>query len=92
METVAVIDFETTGLSPGLGARATEVAAVLVRGGRIVDRYESLMNAGVHVPGFITALTGITTAMVRAAPPAGQVTPVSSDSARRPLGRTTVGR
>nr|MCU0923486.1 hypothetical protein [Burkholderiaceae bacterium] len=33
-QTIAVIDFETTGISPGQGARATEVAAVLVRGGR----------------------------------------------------------
>lgn len=31
------------------------------------------MNAGVAVPGFITSLTGITTAMVRTAPPARQV-------------------
>lgn len=36
METIAVIDFETTGISPGQGARATEIAAVLVRGGQIV--------------------------------------------------------
>jgi DNA polymerase-3 subunit epsilon len=30
MQTVAVIDFETTGMSPAQGARATETAAVLV--------------------------------------------------------------
>src|SRR6218665_1765421 len=47
MQTLAVIDFETTGISPGQGARATEVAIVLVQGGCIVDRYQSLMNAGV---------------------------------------------
>ena len=33
METIAVIDFETTGLGPTSGGRATEIAAVLVRGG-----------------------------------------------------------
>jgi DNA polymerase III epsilon subunit-like protein len=38
METVAVIDFETTGASPDQGSRATEIAVVLVREGRIVDR------------------------------------------------------
>ena len=39
-ETIAVIDFETTGMSPRMGARATEVAIVLVREGRIVDVVE----------------------------------------------------
>lgn len=73
METVAVIDFETTGLSPQQGDRATEIAAVIVRDGQIVDRYQSLMNAGVRIPPFITELTGITDAMVRAAPPAADV-------------------
>jgi DNA polymerase III subunit epsilon len=73
METIAVIDFETTGISPEGGARATEIAAVLVRDGRIVDRYQSLMNAGARVPPFIEELTGISNAMVRAAPPAARV-------------------
>jgi DNA polymerase-3 subunit epsilon len=70
LETVAIIDFETTGMGPHLGARATEVAAVLVRGGQIVDRYQSLMNSGAWVPPFIEGLTGISNAMLRGAPPA----------------------
>jgi len=49
METVAVIDFETTGLSPAQGDRATEVAVVVVEDGRVVNRFQSLMNAGVAV-------------------------------------------
>lgn len=73
METLAVIDFETTGMSPEVGARATEIAVVLVRAGRIVDRYQSLMNAGTWIPSFIQALTGITNAMIRRAPPAAEV-------------------
>lgn len=73
MNTVAVIDFETTGISPGQGARATEVAIVLLEGGQVVDRYQSLMNAGVRIPSFITQLTGISNAMVAQAPPAEQV-------------------
>ena len=73
MNRIAVIDFETTGTSPGMGDRATEVAIVITEGGRIVDRYQSLMNAGVYIPSFITQLTGITNAMVQAAPPAAQV-------------------
>ncbi len=31
LDVVAVIDFETTGLSPNEGARATEVAAVILK-------------------------------------------------------------
>jgi len=73
METVAVIDFETTGMSPETGARATEIAAVLVRNGRVVGRYQSLMNASARVPPFIEQLTGISNAMLRAAPPAAKV-------------------
>lgn len=73
MEPVVVIDFETTGLSPDHGARATEIAAVLVRDGEIVDRYQSLMNAGQRIPAFIQSLTGITNRMIRTAPPAAQV-------------------
>ena len=70
---VAVIDFETTGSSPGQGARATEIAAVLVEDGRIVGHYQSLMQSGAWVPPFIEQLTGITHAMLADAPPAQQV-------------------
>ena len=73
MEVVAVIDFETTGLSPAQGDRATEVAVVIVDSGRVVNRYQSLMNAGVRIPAFIEALTGISNAMIRSAPPAEAV-------------------
>ncbi|MFI5447794.1 PolC-type DNA polymerase III [Polaromonas sp. UC242_47] len=73
MSLIAVIDFETTGLSPAMGDRATEVAIVLVEGGQVVDRFQSLMNAGVHIPAFITSLTGISNAMVAAAPDAATV-------------------
>jgi len=73
MQTLAVIDFETTGLYPQYGDRATEIAVMLVREGEIVDRYQSLMNAGVRINGFITSLTGITNDMVRAAPDASRV-------------------
>lgn len=73
MEAVAVIDFETTGLSPAQGDRATEIAAVILQDGKVVDRYQSLMNAGVRIPAFIEALTGISNDMVRSAPPAADV-------------------
>jgi DNA polymerase-3 subunit epsilon len=73
MSYIAVIDFETTGLSPAMGDRATEVAIVMVEDGRVVERFQSLMNAGVHIPYFITSLTGISNAMLATAPPAASV-------------------
>ncbi|MBA4710367.1 3'-5' exonuclease [Aquitalea aquatica] len=69
----AVIDFETSGLSPAVGSRATEVAVVLWQDGRELDSYQSLMNAGVRVPADIERLTGISNAMLRTAPPAARV-------------------
>ena len=73
MERIAVIDFETTGLAPNSNCRATEIAVVMLENGRIVERYQSLMNAGVRVPAFIEQLTGISNAMLRTAPPAERV-------------------
>lgn len=70
---IAVIDFETTGISPGQGARATEVAIVLLESGQVVDRFQSLMRTGVWIPAFITQLTGISNAMVAEAPAAEEV-------------------
>ncbi|WP_417662038.1 PolC-type DNA polymerase III [Pseudomonas sp.] len=73
MEQIAVIDFETTGMSPAQQARATEIGVAIVQDGQIVARYQSLMNSGAWVPPFIQQLTGISNAMLRDAPPAAQV-------------------
>ena len=70
---IAVIDFETTGMAPAQGARATEVAIVLLEGSQVVDRFASLMQTGAWIPPFIEELTGISNAMVAAAPPAEAV-------------------
>ncbi|MXR37981.1 3'-5' exonuclease [Craterilacuibacter sinensis] len=73
MERIAVIDFETNGLSPGSSCRATEIAVILVENGKMVDRYQSLMNAGVWIPSDIERLTGISNRMLKSAPPASEV-------------------
>ena len=78
MTRIAVIDFETTGLSPTQGDRATEVAIVMLEGGQVVGRFQSLMNAGVRISSFIESFTGITNAMVAAAPPAAEVMAAAS--------------
>ena len=68
MKHIAVIDFETTGLSPAMGDRATEVAIVMMEGDQVVDRFQSLMNAGVRISAFIESFTGISNAMIAGAP------------------------
>ncbi|CAH0190784.1 DNA polymerase III PolC-type [Massilia sp. Bi118] len=72
---IVMLDFETTGLSPESGDRITEVAALRIAGGEIVERYVSLVNCGVRIPPFITSLTGITQQMVDTAPLAEDVVP-----------------
>lgn len=56
-----------------MGDRATEIAVVLVRDGKFVGGYQSLMNAGSRIPGHIQALTGISNEMIARAPPASTV-------------------
>ncbi len=73
MNPIAVIDFETTGLSPAQGDRATEIAIVVLEGTQVVGRFHSLMNAGVRISPFIEAYTGITNEMIRAAPSAADI-------------------
>lgn len=64
----AVVDVETTGGSSRLHDRITEIAIVLVCGERRELVFESLINPGRSIPGFISSITGITDHMVRAAP------------------------
>jgi DNA polymerase-3 subunit epsilon len=64
----AVVDVETTGGGFDWGHRVLEIAIVEVRGGRIVDAYQTLLNPGRRIPAGVVALTGITDAMVAAAP------------------------
>ncbi len=64
----AVVDVETTGGAIEYGHRVTEIAVVEVRGGRIVDEYQTLVNPGRRIPPGVIALTGITDAMVAGAP------------------------
>jgi DNA polymerase III subunit epsilon len=70
---VVILDFETSGLSPDNGDRAIELGAVLVQDNRITDRFQSLMNPGMRVSGFIEEYTGITNTMLSGAPPAAEV-------------------
>jgi DNA polymerase III subunit epsilon len=64
----AVVDVETTGTSAGVGDRITEVAAVVVRDGEVVRRFQTLVNPERPIPPMITALTHISWEMVKDAP------------------------
>jgi DNA polymerase III epsilon subunit family exonuclease len=67
--TFVVLDLETTGASPKVGAGITEIGAVKVRGGEVIGIFESFINPEESIPSYITALTGITDEMVLHAPP-----------------------
>lgn len=62
-----VFDVETTGLSAA-NNRITEIGIVKLRGGEIIDEYETLINPGEFIPPYITQLTGITNEMVHKKP------------------------
>ena len=62
-----VLDTETTGLRPG-GDRVIEVAGIRLRGGEVIDTFQSLVNPGRRLPPFIVQFTGITQEMVAKAP------------------------
>jgi len=72
-DTVVILDFETTGLSPGIGDRAIEVGAVKIEHGQVTGRFQELMNPGQRISGFIESYTGITNAMLADARPCSQV-------------------
>jgi len=71
--TVVVLDFETTGLSPGAGDRAIEIGAVRIEQGEVTARFQELMNPGQRVSGFIESYTGISNAMLATARPCAEV-------------------
>jgi DNA polymerase-3 subunit epsilon len=64
-DTVVILDFETTGLSPDIGDRAIEIGAVRIDNGQITGRFQELMNPGQRISSFIESYTGITNAMLK---------------------------
>lgn len=73
MNKFAVIDFETSGLSPNKGDRAIEVGIVLIENGKITKKFDSLINPGFSITPKITQITTITNEMLKKAPSANDV-------------------
>jgi DNA polymerase-3 subunit epsilon len=64
----AVVDVETTGMRAIGSDRITEIAVVVVQGGRREVVLDTLINPGRPIPPAICAITNITNEMVREAP------------------------
>jgi DNA polymerase-3 subunit epsilon len=62
-----VFDVETTGLSPDRN-RITEIGIVKIKGGEVIDEYETMFDPGQFIPPEITRLTGISNEMVYGKP------------------------
>lgn len=77
--TVVILDFETTGLSPDMGDRAIEIAGVRIENGEIMGSFQELMNPGKKISAFIEEYTGITNNMLQKAAPNNEVMERFSD-------------
>lgn len=64
---VIVFDIETTGLDVRACA-ITEIGAVRVRGGEVIEEFDTFVDPECHIPEEITRLTSITDEMVKGAP------------------------
>lgn len=69
-----VVDVEATGakMPPN---RLIELGAYRIRGGKIVDKFLSLVNPEIPIPRFVASLTGISNDMVRRAPVFAELAP-----------------
>lgn len=70
-----VLDLETSGGAPHLGAAITEIGAVKIMGGEVLDTFSTLVNPRHPIPSYITQLTGIDDALVNDSPPIESVLP-----------------
>ncbi|HHX59621.1 MAG TPA: PolC-type DNA polymerase III [Epulopiscium sp.] len=73
-DTFVVFDIETTGLKPGAN-KITEIGAVKMKNGEVIEEFQSFVNPGVSIPEKIVKLTGITDQMVKGAPSVEKVLP-----------------
>ena len=70
-----IFDVETTGLSPGMGDRVIEVAALKVKNLEPVEEFHSFVNPGREISPGAFMVNGITTEMLAGSPRIERVLP-----------------
>ena len=70
-----VFDLETTGSSATKGGAITELGALKLVRGEVVEEFSTLVNPGRRIEPFVVRLTGITDRMVADAPPISEIMP-----------------
>ena len=83
--TFCIVDLETTGGNRNEDS-ITEIGAVKVRGGECLGTFQTLVNPGRAIPPSISLLTGLTDALVVAAPYVDEVLPTFLEF----IGRTVI--
>ena len=71
-----VFDLETTGSSAGKGGEITELGALKLLRGEVVEEFSTLVNPGRRIEPFVARLTGITDRMVAGSPGISEVMPL----------------
>ncbi|HET9526167.1 MAG TPA: exonuclease domain-containing protein [Pyrinomonadaceae bacterium] len=69
-----VVDVEATGAKTPPN-RLIELGAYRIRDGRIVEKFQSLVNPEIPIPRFVASLTGISNEMVKRAPVFAELVP-----------------
>jgi DNA polymerase III epsilon subunit family exonuclease len=79
---IAVLDVETTGASADFGHRVIELGIVRIERVRVVAEYQQLIDPERRISPGVTALTGISQAMVNGQPRFGELLPVALELLR----------
>lgn len=66
------LDIETTGIDSTVN-RIIEIGAIKFKGGKIIDKFQSLVNPECELPEIITHITGITQSELESAPKFAEV-------------------
>ncbi len=72
--TYIVFDIETTGGNPERNG-ITEIAALKVKHGEVIDKFYSLVNPMIPIPPIVRRMTGITNQLVKDAPVIDEIFP-----------------
>ncbi len=64
-DTYVIFDLETTGFYPNSGDSIIEIGAVKIQNGKVIDRYDELVNPNINISDEITKITGISNDMLK---------------------------